>query len=55
MGGFRKHHFNKNTCWSLILIAIGAAILLSLVFPSWLLCAIGGIILFLIGVLLLLC
>lgn len=55
MGGFNKHRFNKNVCWSLFLIALGAGILLSLVFPSWLLAAIGGIILFLIGVLLLLC
>jgi hypothetical protein len=50
---FRR--FNKNTCWSLIFIAMGAGIIFSFFFPSWFLAILGGAMLFFIGVLLLLC
>ncbi|MBQ3378727.1 MAG: hypothetical protein IJG50_02555 [Clostridia bacterium] len=59
MSGFDKKmrpvRPGRGIIWSLILIALGAGVVLSLVFPAWLLALIGGIILFLIGVLLLLC
>ena len=59
MGGFDKKmrpgRPNRGFLWSLLLIALGAGVVLSLVFPVWLLSAIGGILLFVIGVLLLLC
>ena len=59
MNGFDKRmrpgRPNKGFIWSLVLIALGAGVVLSLVFPAWLLAAVGGVILFLIGVLLLLC
>lgn len=59
VGGFerkkRPGRPNRGFLWSLLLIALGAGVVLSLIFPVWLLSAIGGILLFLIGVLLLLC